>query len=212
MRLLDPTEIRVLGSLIEKQQTTPEYYPLTLNALVAACNQKSNRDPVMELAEADVDRALARLQDEKLVWRVLGGRATRWDHNLDSAWQLDRGAKSLVAVLFLRGPQTAGELRTRTERMAHFESIEEVESLLRVLSARAEPLVRELPRRPGQKENRWAHLLGGAVADETPAVESRSSESDARAEPLSVRMERLEQRVAALSEDLERLKKTLGEA
>ena len=102
-RELDAIELRVLGCLMEKQLATPEYYPLTLNALVAACNQKSNREPVMELAESDVQRALDRLQDEKLVWKVLGGRAVRWDHNLDKAWQLDHPTKAIVTLLFGRG-------------------------------------------------------------------------------------------------------------
>src|SRR5437868_15186288 len=99
-RELDPVELRILGRLMEKQLATPEYYPLTLNALVAACNQKSSRDPVMELSDDDVQRALDRLQDEKLVWKVLGGRATRFDHNLDATWQLDRAAKAIIALLF----------------------------------------------------------------------------------------------------------------
>src|SRR5207249_12110414 len=121
-RPLDPTEIRILGSLMEKQLATPEYYPLTINALVAACNQKSNREPVMELAESDVQRALDRLQDEKLVWKVMGGRAVRYDHNLDTQWQLDRRSKALLTLLFLRGPQTPGELRGRSDRLHEFES------------------------------------------------------------------------------------------
>src|SRR5436305_5411385 len=107
-RELDAIEIRVLGCLMEKQLATPEYYPLTLNAIVAAGNQKSNREPVMELGESEVQRALDRLQDEKLVWRVLGGRATRWEHNLDSQFQLDIRGKAVLTLLFLRGPQTPG--------------------------------------------------------------------------------------------------------
>src|ERR1041385_6979460 len=126
-RELDPVEIRVLGALMEKQLSTPEYYPLTLNALVAATNQKSNRDPVMELSEEEIERALNRLQDEKLVWRVMGGRAVRFDHNLDREWQLDRRSKALLTLLFLRGAQTAGELRGRSDRLHEFESIGEVE-------------------------------------------------------------------------------------
>jgi uncharacterized protein YceH (UPF0502 family) len=208
MHPLDPTEIRVLGSLLEKELTTPEYYPLTLNALTAACNQKSNREPVMELSEADIAPALERLQQEKLVWRIVGGRATRWQHTLDSTWHLDRGAKAVLGLLFLRGPQTAGEIRSRAERMARFEAIHEVESLLGVLAAREEPMVREIARRPGQKESRWAHLLGGAIGE--PASPS-NEEREAAAEPLSVRVQRLEEQVATLSSDLRRLKDTLGE-
>src|SRR5947199_4179154 len=104
-RELDATELRVLGSLMEKQLATPEYYPLTVNALVAACNQKSNREPVMELSDVDVQRALDRLQDEKLVWRVLGGRAVRYDHNLDTLWHLNRREKAVLTLLLLRGAQ-----------------------------------------------------------------------------------------------------------
>ncbi|MEK6374086.1 MAG: YceH family protein [Acidobacteriota bacterium] len=204
-RELDAAEVRVLGALIEKQLATPEYYPLTLNALVAACNQKSSREPVMELAEADVQRALDRLQDEKLVWKVLGGRATRYDHNLDATWQLDRAAKAIVALLFLRGAQTAGELRSRADRMHEFGAIDDVEATLQRLA----PLVAELPRRPGQKEARWTHMLSGVVADfsrpDLPA------EAGSYTEPLSARVQRLEEQVATLTEELHALKTKLGE-
>ena len=203
-RELDATELRVLGSLMEKQLATPEYYPLTLNALVAACNQKSNREPVMELSESDVQRALDRLQDEKLVWKVMGGRAVRYDHNLDVQWQLDRRSKALLTLLFLRGPQTAGELRGRSERLHEFESIGEVEETLQWMSTPPSPFARELPRRPGQKETRWAHLLGGAIAEEPePAV--------APSEPLSARVARLEEQIAAVMNELRELKTKLGE-
>src|SRR6185436_2195550 len=127
-RELDPVELRILGSLLEKQLATPEYYPLTLNALLAAVNQKSNREPVMELAESDVVRALDRLQDEKLVWKVLGGRATRYDHNLDPTWHLDPPAKAIITLLFLRGAQTAGEMRGRSDRLHSFDTIDDVEA------------------------------------------------------------------------------------
>src|SRR5437016_11062432 len=149
-RTLDPVEVRILGSLMEKQLAPPGYYPLTLNALVAACNQKSNREPVMEVSEGDAQRALDRLQEEKLVWKVLGGRAVRWDHNLDTTWQLDRPTKAIVTLLFLRGPQTAGELRGRSDRLHGFESVSEVEETLQRMSHEP-PLARELARRPGQK-------------------------------------------------------------
>jgi uncharacterized protein YceH (UPF0502 family) len=150
-RELDALELRVLGCLMEKQLATPEYYPLTLNALVAACNQKSNREPVMELSESDTQRALDRLQDEKLVWKVMGGRAVRYDHNLDTQWQLDRRSKALLTLLFLRGPQTPGELRGRSDRLHEFESIAEVEETLRWMATAPSPFARELARRPGQK-------------------------------------------------------------
>ena len=192
-RPLDEVEIRVLGSLGEKQMATPEYYPLTVNALVAACNQKSNREPVMEIGESEVQAALDRLQQEKLVWKVMGGRAVRWEHNLDGSLQLDRPAKAVLVLLLLRGPQTPGELRGRSDRLHAFESIGEVEETLRRMS----PLVRELPRRPGQKESRWMQLLGGDVelADTTPVTRKAT----------------LEERVAALEEEIRALKAKLGE-
>ncbi|HEX9160891.1 MAG TPA: YceH family protein [Thermoanaerobaculia bacterium] len=211
-RILDSTEIRILGSLMEKQLATPEYYPLTLNALVAACNQKSNREPVMELSESDVQRALDRLQDEKLAWRVMGGRAVRFDHNLDKVWHLRPAEKALITLLFLRGPQTPGELRGRSDRLHRFESVDEVEQILRDMAAHSEPLVRELARRPGQKESRWAHTAGGAVIEEEPVTGSRSSVlASETGEPLSVRVMRLEQQVSELTERLTQLMDRLGE-
>jgi uncharacterized protein YceH (UPF0502 family) len=207
-RELDPVELRVLGSLVEKQLATPEYYPLTLNALVAACNQKSNREPVMELNESEIQRALDRLQDEKLVWKVLGGRAVRWDHNLDKVWQLDHPTKAIVTLLFLRGPQTPGELRGRSDRLYSFESITEVEETLQRMSH--EPtLARELARRPGQKEARWGHVLGGAIVEPEPSSES-SHHAAGGGEPLSVRVARLEEQVATLTAELKALKESLG--
>ncbi|HEY3056510.1 MAG TPA: YceH family protein [Thermoanaerobaculia bacterium] len=205
-RPLDPNEIRVLGSLMEKQLSTPEYYPLTLNALVAACNQKSNREPVMELSESDVQRALDRLQDEKLVWRVVGGRAVRFDQNLDKVWHLKPAEKAIITMLFLRGPQTPGELRGRSDRLHRFETVNEVEDTLRDMSAHSEPLVRELARRPGQKESRWAHTAGGEIV-EAPVAEVAAPSG----EPLSARVARLEQSVAALADQLRALMEKLGE-
>jgi uncharacterized protein YceH (UPF0502 family) len=199
-RTLDPVEVRVLGSLMEKQLSTPEYYPLTLNALLAACNQKSNREPVLELGEQEVQRALDRLQDEKLVWRVMGGRAVRFDHNLDNVWHLKRPEKALLTLLFLRGPQTTGELRGRSDRLQSFETVAEVEETLRDMSAHSEPLVRELPRR------RWAHTTGGAIVEvEAPVA------AEVRGEPMTARVQRLEEQVAALTAALDELKAKLGE-
>jgi uncharacterized protein YceH (UPF0502 family) len=208
-RTLDPVEVRVLGALMEKQLTTPEYYPLTLNALSAASNQKSNRDPVMELGENEIQRALERLQDERLVWKVLGGRATRYDHNLDTVWHLNRKEKALMTLLFLRGPQTAGEMRGRSDRLGQFESVAEVEETLRDMAAHSDPLVQQLARRPGQKEERWAHTTGGAIVEDAlPAAEERS---ESRGEPLSARVQRLEEQVATLTAELRELKGKLGE-
>jgi uncharacterized protein YceH (UPF0502 family) len=207
-RTLDPVEIRILGSLAEKQLSTPEYYPLTLNALVAACNQKSNREPVMETGESEVQRALDRLQDEKLVWRVLGGRATRWEHNLDANLQLDRPAKAVLTLLFLRGPQTPGELRGRSDRLHAFETIQEVEDTLRHL----DPIVRELPRRPGQKEARWYHTLSGAPpeANVVTALSASPGPREDTGQPLSERVQQLEEQVAQLTSELRDLRDKLG--
>ena len=207
-RELDPLEIRILGCLMEKQLATPEYYPLTLNALVAACNQKSNREPVMEVGERDIQRSLDRLQDEKLVWKVLGGRATRWDHNLDLTWHLDRPAKAILALLFLRGAQTPGELRGRSDRLHGFETIDDVEAMLQRLGHGDDALLRELPRRSGQKETRWIHRLGGAYVE--PAVQA-DDEPAVSGAPLSVRVQRLEDQVATLMTELHELKAKLGE-
>jgi hypothetical protein len=207
-RTLDPIEVRILGALMEKQLTTPEYYPLTLNALVAAANQKSNREPVMELGETEIDRALNRLQDEKLVWRVMGGRAVRFDHNVDTVWHLNRREKALLTLLFLRGPQTAGELRGRGDRLQTFASVAEAEDTLRDMAAHSEPLVCELLRRPGQKEQRWAHLVGGTIIEDAP---STVADAAPRGEPLAVRVQKLEEQVAALAAELHLLKEKLGE-
>jgi uncharacterized protein len=208
-RELDPVEIRVLGALMEKQLATPEYYPLTLNALVAACNQKSNREPVMDLGDDEIESALARLQDEKLVWRVMGGRAVRFDHNLDSRWHIDKREKALLTLLFLRGPQTSGELRGRSDRLQNFESVAEVEETLRDMAGHSEPLVQQLAKRPGQKEERWVHTVAGAweeTVQQRHEVETRSG-----GEPLSVRVQRLEAEVELLKTELHELKSKLGE-
>jgi uncharacterized protein YceH (UPF0502 family) len=211
-RALDATEIRILGSLIEKQLSTPEYYPLTLNALLAACNQKSNREPVLELTESEIQRALERLQDEKLAWKVMGGRAVRYDHNLDVALRLDRPAKALLALLFLRGAQTVGELRGRSDRLFMFESLDDVEALLQRLARDNDPLIMELPRRPGQKETRWAHLLGGAPVEPAQITSDAAVSSPGlTGEPLSARVQRLEEQLAALADELRALKEKLGE-
>jgi hypothetical protein len=194
-RELDPVEIRILGALLEKEQTTPDYYPLTLNALVAACGQKSNRHPVMPLAAHDVIAALDRLHEEVMVWPVQGARSDRWRHSLDRRWELEDAGKAIITLLLLRGPQTPGELRGRSERLHPFRSTHEVEAALLELSQGDEPLVVCLQRRPGQKEARWAHLVGGAPSDELlpdPASESASGRS------LSARVTDLEARIARL--------------
>lgn len=178
-RKLDPVEIRVLGVLLEKEQTTPEQYPLTTNAVLAGCNQKTNRDPVTDLNETEVTEALDRLREDVMVWRTQTSRAERWEHRLDRRWEMDGAAKAVMTLLLLRGPQTPGELRTRSDRMHSFESVEEVEATLQRLSEGFDALVRELPRRPGQRESRWMHLEG---AEEHPAErEAEAAESKATA-------------------------------
>ena len=198
-RLLDPVEVRVLGALMEKEQATPEYYPLTLKALTAACNQRSNREPVMDLDEAEVRETLDRLAEDVLVWASTGARSERWRHALDRRWSLDAPAKAVMTVLMLRGPQTPGELRARTERLHHFPSVEAVEDVLDTLAGGDEPLVMRLPRRPGQKEARWAHVLGGVPEQAEPAPPSPRGPS------LSERVDALEREVARLSRQLARL-------
>ncbi|MFI5120699.1 MAG: YceH family protein [Thermoanaerobaculia bacterium] len=209
-RLLDPVEIRVLGALLEKQQATPEYYPLTLNALVAACNQKSNRDPVTDLSAADVTAALDHLRKLVFVWKVGGSRAERWEQNVERVWRLDAPTKAAMTLLLLRGPQTPGELRARSERLHAFAALDEVESALAKLAEGLEPLVAELPRAPGQKEARWTHLAGGPVGDAAaPATPALAAPADP--DPLESRVTLLEEQVAALSRELWDLKKRLGE-
>jgi len=204
-RLLDPAEIRVLGALLEKEQATPDYYPLTLNALVSACNQKSNRHPVMELSPEDVRHTLDRLHEHVLVWPVSGARVERWRHNLDRKWELEPPSKAVMTMLLLRGSQTPGELRGRSDRLHQFASTEEVEGVLDLLAEDVEPLVTRLSRAPGQKEARWAHLAAGAPAEEELAsCEPRPRPP--RDSGLGNRIAELEERVEKLENELQRLR------
>src|SRR6202034_2665889 len=159
---LDADEVRVLGSLLEKEITTPEYYPLSLNALLNACNQKSNRDPVVHFDEDTVERALYTLRDKGLTVNITGAgsRVPKFGHRLSEKLNLGRRELAVLCELMVRGPQTLGELRTRAERMHPFDDLAEVESVL----DRMPELVTKLPRRPGEKEARYAHLLSGPVA------------------------------------------------
>jgi uncharacterized protein YceH (UPF0502 family) len=206
-RPLDAVEVRVLGALLEKELLTPDVYPLTLPALVAACNQRTSREPVTDLSAAEATAALDRLRELVLVWKVTGGRAERWEHNVAAKWDLEKARKALVALLFLRGAQTAAELRARAERMHELPSVEAAEAELKAMAAEAEPLVVELPRRPGQKEARWAHLVSGAPVEEPsgarPAPPSGPS-------PIERRLAALEERLAALESELAALKGSLG--
>jgi uncharacterized protein len=212
-RKLEPAEIRVLGSLLEKEQTNPETVPMTVNALIAACNQKTNREPVMQLSEDQVVNALDQMRQEVLVWRTEGARTERWQQSVVRRWGLDRAGKALMTLLLLRGPQTPGELRTRSERMHPFASLEEVEEALRGLAGMDEPLVMELPRRPGQKEARWTHLVGELAPEPEDEAEKLYYDEEAPASPsssLASRVARLEEIVAKLAEELEELRRQLG--
>jgi uncharacterized protein YceH (UPF0502 family) len=213
---LNADEVRVLGSLIEKQITTPDYYPLTLNALVNACNQLTNRDPVVSFDDQTVVRALDGLRDKRLATLFSGAesRVAKYKHTLTDAVLLTPGEVALLCVLMLRGPQTLGELRTRSERLFTFDTMPEVEEALNVLASRQpQPLVARLPRQPGTKEPRFAHLLAGPVE---PA--KAPAEASLRPEPATIaaradddRIVRLEQETAALRHELEQLKQQFAE-
>src|SRR3954468_2806670 len=195
---LTAAEVRVLGSLIEKDITTPEYYPLSLNALVNACNQKSNRDPVMQLDEGAVRDALAALQDRRMAGPAGGAdsRVSKYEHRLQEGFNFSRAETAVLCVLLLRGPQTPGELRGRTERLHRFETLDDVQSALQKLMQRDPVLVRVLPRQPGTKESRWAHLMSGDVAV-AEAIHQPITASDGGAE-IGERVARLEEELAAL--------------
>jgi uncharacterized protein YceH (UPF0502 family) len=215
--ILSEIETRVLGSLIEKDITTPDYYPLSLNALVNACNQKNNRDPVMTLEEETVRRALNTLQEKRLAGPASGAdsRVTKFEHRLQEVFNFDRREIAVVCVLLLRGPQTPGELRSRTERMYHFEALDDIISTLDRLAQRELSLARVLPRQPGMKESRYTHLFSGepTVSDVTgtESVASRAS-SPANAGTTSVidRLASLEEEVAHLRQELAEVQQQLA--
>src|SRR5688500_12703493 len=162
---LTPIEARVLAVLAEKQRTVPDTYPMTLNALVSGCNQKTSRDPILSASDSEVQAALDSLKSMSLVIESSGGRVARYSHNFERVVQVPKQAAALLAVLMLRGPQTAGELRINTERLHAFADISSVEAFLRELAERpGGALVQELPRQPGSRENRWVHLLSGEPA------------------------------------------------
>jgi hypothetical protein len=197
--VLDPVEVRVLGALLEKEITTPEYYPLTLNALVNACNQKSNRDPVVSFDEETVGDALLRLKEHRLAYSLTGAgmRVPKYGHRFGETLNLGRRELAVLCELMIRGPQTLGELRTRTERMHKFDDLDEVERCLTGLMEReAQPLVTKFERQAGYKEPRYAHLLSGDV--ELPQVPAASINS-VRSDPASLnRIEALEAEVSLL--------------
>jgi len=208
IRELSPPEQRVLGCLIEKRWTTPDQYPLSLNALRLACNQSTNRDPVTDYDEGTVREAAARLSRYGLTRLASGhgSRATKYRHLAEEALGLGRGELAVLAVLLLRGPQTPGELKTRSERMASLGSLDEVEQALAILTDRG--YARRIERRPGQKEERFEHLLGSAAAPEAgpgPDVQAGSGVSDA-ADGLEARIAALEAEVAELREQFAALR------
>lgn len=211
---LTENEVRVLGSLIEKDITTPEYYPLSLNALVNACNQKSNRDPVMQLSEDAVRDALDGLQEQRLAGPAGGAdsRVTKYEQRLQEVFNFTRPEIAVLCVLLLRGPQTPGELRGRAERMHRFEALEDVQSALQKLMQREPPLAKVLPRQPGTKESRYAHLLAGDVVEaEMPAhagaPAERNSAQGERIEQLEEEVAELRREVAEVKDQLERFRR-----
>jgi uncharacterized protein YceH (UPF0502 family) len=214
LRPLTPIEARVLGTLMEKARTVPDTYPLSLNLVVTGCNQKTSRDPVMSLDEAQVLEALDDLRRLSLVIESQGGRVAKYEHNLQRCLGVPEQSAVLLGLLMLRGPQTAAELRLNAERWYRFADISSVEGFLHELAERAEdkggPLVVLLPRAPGEREARWAHLLGGPVAIETRAAGAHQESAGGRFDPTSERIERLEAKLAALQATVARLCAELG--
>ena len=209
---LTNVEARVLGALIEKDITTPDYYPLSLNALVNACNQKNNREPVMNLDESAVRDALSSLQEKRLAGPAGGAdsRVTKYEHRLQEVFNFDRRETALVCVLLLRGPQTPGELRGRTERMYRFETLDDVQSGLQKLMDRQPPLARVLPRQPGTKESRYMHLFSGDIAaDYVPPAAAPVARSSG--EKIDARISGLETEVSSLRSEIAELRRELAE-
>lgn len=200
---LNALEVRVLGCLMEKQLLTPDIYPLTLNALQSAANQKTSREPVVALEPADISRTLKSLEEKGLARRMMASRVDRYEQAASRHFSLTVPQCALVAMLLLRGPQTLNELQTRTERMANFSSSEAVRTELDMLIGKRPPLVQEIGRGPGQREDRFAHLLSGAI--DVAALSSQRAASPVQASDLEARVEALEQEVAALRVRLDAL-------
>ncbi|MCE1192285.1 MAG: YceH family protein [Acidovorax sp.] len=211
-RPLTPNEARVLATLMEKARTVPDSYPLSLNALVTGCNQKSSREPVMTLSEAEAQEALDELKRLTLAFETSGNRTTRWEHNFQRGVGVPDQSAVLLGLLMLRGPQTAGELRINAERWYRFADISSVEAFLDELQERSPekggPLVVQLPRAPGAREQRWAHLLCGLVDVSTPPTTTLAASPAPQA--LQARVEVLEAQVAALQATVQRLCSELG--
>ncbi len=210
--ILNETETRIIASLVEKQMTTPEYYPLTLNALVNACNQKSNREPVVSYDDKTVTDVLERLRDRNLVYVFYGSnsRVPKYKHMLPSVYELEPAEVAVMCVMMLRGPQTLGELRTRTERLFQFEGLGEIQETLDGLIRRDDPLVVKIDRQPGQKEARFAQLLNGEFdVDAFAAAVATHRVSGGGAD--NQRVEKLEEEVAELRIEIESIKQTFDE-
>lgn len=202
---LSAIEARILGCLIEKEATTPEQYPLTLNAIHLACNQKTNREPVMELSPGEVGHSMRQLDSRQLVRSQHGARAERYEHRVTTVFSLTRQQQALICVLMLRGPQTLAELMTRSERLADFADIEDIRHTLERLSQRDAPLVERIPRGSGQREDRYVHLLCGPVDHSTlPVAKSATPASSSNA--LEERILQLEERLAIVERELLALK------
>ena len=212
-RPLTAIEARVLGTLMEKARTVPDSYPLTLNSLVIGCNQKTTRDPVMSVSDAEAQEALDELKRLSLVHENTGGRSARWEHNFQRGVGVPEQSAVLLGLLMLRGPQTAGELRINAERWYRFADISSVEGFLDELQERSEekggPLVRQLPRAPGAREQRWVHLLCGPVDVSAPMAGTASGHHSATP-AVQARIEALEAQVATLQAMVQRLCDELG--
>jgi len=211
--ILSLLETRVLGVLVEKQRTVPDSYPLTLNAVMSGCNQKTSRNPVLEVSDAQAQTAIDSLKGYSLVDESSGGRASRYAHNMDRVLRIPSQSSILLTVLMLRGPQTAGELRIASERMHNFADISSVEGFLDELAERpAGALVIKLPRLPGARENRWAHLLSGepAIDDVPAAAVSGTDASLGEVAALRANVSRLEAEVAELKAFVLRMASELG--
>lgn len=209
---LTAAEARVLGCLVEKEVTTPDYYPLSLNALINACNQRSNREPIMDLDEDDVRQALHGLEAKQLAGRARSadGRVTKYEHWLGEAFNFSRAETALICVLLLRGPQTPGELRGRTERLHDFAEISDVAAGLQKLMEREPPLVALLPRQPGARESRYAHLLCGPVESAiSTGFISSAEEPSPSASQYEERIAQLESKVAELQREIAALRKKI---
>lgn len=203
--LLSPIEARILGSLVEKEATTPEHYPLTANAVVLACNQKNNREPVMDLQPGAVGHALRELVDRRLARSIEGARAQRFEHRFAEAFSITRQQQALLSVLLLRGPQTAAELHARCERLARFDGLEQVREILDRLITRRPALVVNLGRGAGQREDRYMHLLCGPVSAEQFAMLATATPAPSRSS-LEARIDALEAALAALQAQVEALR------